>query len=131
MLRAADDGVAALVVGFQLARADVIRLQESVKHDVMEALLAGGRQAIEATGPAADIGLTLSGPVAVLVVRRPAGFGGPDTAATPGRLARILVSMPLMTHRTTLLIRMHGVWLWMRRLPVVHRPAHRPQEGTR
>ncbi len=90
VLRAADDGVAALVEGFQLARADVIRLQESVKHDVMEALLAGGQQAIEATGPAADIGLTLSGPVAVLVVRRPAGFGGPDTAAVPGRLERAL-----------------------------------------
>ncbi|GAA3191653.1 PucR family transcriptional regulator [Dactylosporangium siamense] len=90
VLRAADDGVAALVEGFQLARADVIRLQESVKHDVMEALLAGGQQAIEATGPAADIGLTLSGPVAVLVVRRPAGFGGPDTAAAPGRLERAL-----------------------------------------
>ncbi|MEV4516052.1 helix-turn-helix domain-containing protein [Dactylosporangium sp. NPDC049525] len=90
VLRAADDGVAALVEGFQLARADVIRLQESVKHDVMEALLAGGQLAIEATGPAADIGLTLSGPVAVLVVRRPAGFGGPDTAATPGRLERAL-----------------------------------------
>ncbi|GAA1526940.1 helix-turn-helix domain-containing protein [Dactylosporangium maewongense] len=90
VLRAADDGVAALVEGFQLARADVIRLQEAVKHDVMEALLAGGQQAIEATGPAADIGLTLSGPVAVLVVRRPSGFGGPDTAAIPGRLERAL-----------------------------------------
>jgi hypothetical protein len=90
VLRAADDGVAALVEGFQLARADVIRLQESVKHDVMEALLAGGQQAIEATGPAADIGLTLTGPVAVLIARRPAGFGGPDTAATPGRLERAL-----------------------------------------
>ncbi|MET7423410.1 helix-turn-helix domain-containing protein [Dactylosporangium sp. NPDC005555] len=90
VLRAADDGVAALVEGFQLARADVIRLQEAVKHDVMEALLAGGQQAIEATGPAADIGLTLTGPVAVLVARRPAGFGGPDTAATPGRLERAL-----------------------------------------
>lgn len=90
VLRAADDGVAALVEGFQLARADVIRLQESVKHDVMESLLAGGQQAIEATGPAAEIGLTLSGPVAVLVVRRPAGFGGPDTAAVPGRLERAL-----------------------------------------
>ncbi|MEV0135554.1 helix-turn-helix domain-containing protein [Dactylosporangium sp. NPDC050688] len=90
VLRAADDGVAALVEGFQLARADVIRLQESVKHDVLEALLAGGQQAIEATGPAADIGLTLTGPVAVLVARRPAGFGGPDTAAAPGRLERAL-----------------------------------------
>jgi DUF1365 family protein len=42
-----------------------------------------------------------------------------------------LISMPFMTHRTSLLIRIHGVWLWLRRLPVVPRQAHRTQEGTR
>jgi DUF1365 family protein len=60
-----------------------------------------------------------------------ASFRGRPQPATPGRLARLLISMPLMTHRTSLLIRMHGVWLWLRRLPVISRPAHRPQEGTR
>ena len=35
-----------------------------------------------------------------------------------------------MTQRTSLLIRLHGVWLWLRRLPVIPRPAHEPQEGT-
>ena len=60
-----------------------------------------------------------------------ATFRGEPRPATPGRLARLLVSMPLMTHRTSLLIRMHGVWLWLRRLPVVPRHAHRTQEGTR
>ncbi|MGI9085847.1 MAG: DUF1365 domain-containing protein [Aeromicrobium sp.] len=60
-----------------------------------------------------------------------ATFRGEPKAATPARLARLLVTMPFMTHRTSLLIRIHGVWLWLRRLPVVPRPAHRPQEGTR
>ena len=60
-----------------------------------------------------------------------ATFRGEPRPATPGRLARLIVSMPLMTHRTSLLIRMHGVWLWLRRLPVVPRPAHRTQEGAR
>ncbi len=59
-----------------------------------------------------------------------ATFGGRPYAATPRKLLRLLVLMPLMTHRTSLLIRMHGVWLWLRRLPVVPRPTHHPQEGT-
>lgn len=28
------------------------------------------------------------------------------------------------------LIRIHGIWLWMRRLPIVPRPTHRPQEAA-
>ncbi len=60
-----------------------------------------------------------------------ATFRGEPQPVTSGRLARILISMPFMTHRTSLLIRIHGVWLWLRRLPVVPRPVHRPQEGTR
>ncbi len=57
-----------------------------------------------------------------------ATFRGEPKPATPSRLARHIISMPLMTHRTSLLIRMHGVWLWLRRLPVVPRQAHSTQE---
>lgn len=59
-----------------------------------------------------------------------ATFRGTPRPATARRLTRLLVKMPLMTHRTSLLIRIHGVWLWIRRLPVVPRPVHTPQEGT-
>lgn len=59
-----------------------------------------------------------------------ATFRGRPLPATRRRLVRLLVTMPLMTHRTSLLIRIHGVWLWLRRLPVVPRPHHEPQEGT-
>ena len=59
-----------------------------------------------------------------------ATFRGTARPATASRLAKLVVTMPLMTHRTSLLIRMHGTWLWLRRLPVVPRPAHPPQEGT-
>jgi DUF1365 family protein len=59
-----------------------------------------------------------------------ATFRGTPVAATPGRLAKLLVKLPLMTHRTSLLIRIQGVWLWIRRLPVVPRPPHQHQEGT-
>ena len=59
-----------------------------------------------------------------------ATFGGRPRPATPRRLLGLLVKMPFMTHRTSLLIRMHGVWLWLRRLPVVARPEHHPQEGS-
>ncbi|MBC7632884.1 DUF1365 domain-containing protein [Aeromicrobium sp.] len=59
-----------------------------------------------------------------------ATFRGTPRAATSGRLGKLLIKMPLMTHRTSVLIRIQGVWLWIRKLPVIPRPAHEPQEGT-
>jgi hypothetical protein len=90
VLRAADDGVAALVEGYQLALADLGRLHESTKREVLESLLAGGQQAVEAAGPAADLGLVLTGPVSVLVVRARAGFTEPAGAALAVRVERAL-----------------------------------------
>ncbi|GIJ58563.1 PucR family transcriptional regulator [Virgisporangium aurantiacum] len=90
VLRAADDGVAALVEGYQLALADLGRLHESTKREVLESLLAGGQQAVEAAEPAADLGLVLTGPVSVLVVRARAGFAEPAGAALPVTVDRAL-----------------------------------------
>jgi hypothetical protein len=42
----------------------------------------------------------------------------------------MLLRHPLVPHRTTALIRRHGVALWLRRLPVIPRPVHVPQEGV-
>ena len=36
-----------------------------------------------------------------------------------------------LPHRTSALIRRHGIALWLRRLPVFPRPPHTPQEGLR
>ena len=60
-----------------------------------------------------------------------AAFSGAVTPATPARLVSLLVRRPFMTQRVSVLIRMHGVWLWLRRLPVVRRTAHEHQEGLR
>jgi uncharacterized protein len=49
---------------------------------------------------------------------------------TPAALARLLLRVPLVTHRTSALIRRHGIALWLRRLPVVPRPVPVPQEGV-
>ena len=54
-----------------------------------------------------------------------ATFSGEVRPATPGRLARVLLTHPFMTQRVSALIRIHGVWLWLRRLPVVPRSPHR------
>ena len=51
--------------------------------------------------------------------------------ATPRSLAGVLVRLPLVTLRTSALIRKHGVALWLHRLPVIPRPRHAPQEGVR
>lgn len=78
------------------------------------------------------------GRVASTVILRQGGeavfaatFRGEPRPATSRRLLKLLVTRPFVTQRTSLLIRLHGIWLWLRRLPVVPRPAHTPQEGTR
>ena len=77
VLRAADDGVAALVEGFQLARNDLARRQEAERREVFEALLTGGIRAAGVLGRAYDLGLDLTSPHAVLVARHPAADPGP------------------------------------------------------
>lgn len=103
VLRAADDGVAALAEGFQLARGELARRQEAERREVFEALLAGGLRAAEVLGRAADLGLDLASPTAVLVAAHPDGL---PAAAAPllGRLERALVgrhgdAVPLLSVR--------------------------------
>jgi DUF1365 family protein len=55
---------------------------------------------------------------------------GTRRPATTRELLRMLLRRPLVTHRTSALIRRHGITLWLRRLPVVARAKHRPQEGV-
>lgn len=55
---------------------------------------------------------------------------GTRRAATPRALAALALRRPLVTLRTSALIRVHGIRLWLKRLPVVPRPPHRPQEGV-
>jgi DUF1365 family protein len=53
----------------------------------------------------------------------------PDPAtrrAVAGRLLR----QPLMPQRISALIRMHGIWLWLHRLPIRPRPHHTRQQGV-
>ena len=47
-------------------------------------------------------------------------------ARSPGRSC----PHPLMPQRVSALIRLHGIWLWLRRLPLARRPHHRTQEGV-
>ncbi len=49
--------------------------------------------------------------------------------ATGGRALRRVVADPLPSQRVAALIRWHGVRLWLRRLPVVPRPAHQAPKG--
>lgn len=55
---------------------------------------------------------------------------GEVRAATAGTLVRTWASHLFLTHRVSLLIRLHGIRLWWTRLPVQTRPAH-PQEAVR
>ncbi|WP_307816474.1 DUF1365 domain-containing protein [Nocardioides limicola] len=55
--------------------------------------------------------------------------GGRCVPATPRSLLRTVATHLLMTQRVTALIRLHGIRLWLRRLPVHPRP--RPQGESR
>jgi hypothetical protein len=59
-----------------------------------------------------------------------ASFSGLPVAATSRAVARQVLSHPLMPQRVSALIRLHGIWLWLRRLPLARRPHHRTQEGV-
>lgn len=90
MLRAADDAVAALAEGFQIARNDLSRQLESRRREVFDGLLAGGQGAAEVISRAADLGVDLSSPHAVLVARHPWSFDDQRMTSVPRRLERAL-----------------------------------------
>jgi DUF1365 family protein len=60
-----------------------------------------------------------------------ASFDGVPRPATRRAMLAAAVRMPLMPQRVSALIRLHGVWLWARRLRVRKRPTHSLQEGLR
>jgi len=64
------------------------------------------------------------------VVAFSAAFRGRPGPAGRAALARHLVRRPLLPQRVSTLIRLHGSWLWLRRVPVIDRPQHRRQEGV-
>jgi len=59
-----------------------------------------------------------------------ADLTGTPTPATSRTIARFALRMPAMPHKVSALIRLHGIRLWLRRLPIVVRPHHAPQEGV-
>lgn len=58
------------------------------------------------------------------------GLRGVRRAASPAQLARMLLRQPLASYRVSALIRLHGISLWLRRIPIVPRPPHTPQPGV-
>jgi DUF1365 family protein len=59
-----------------------------------------------------------------------ATFRGRPEPATRRALAGRLLRAPLMPQRVSALIRAHGIWLWLHRLPIQSRPQHIRQEGV-
>jgi DUF1365 family protein len=55
---------------------------------------------------------------------------GTRTPATTRAIVRAVANRPLVTRLVSLLIRRHGIALWLRRVPVIRRPQHVPQEGV-
>ncbi len=68
MLQAADDVVAALTEGFQLARRSLVRAQEAARREFIDDLLGGSADVAGLLHRATGFGLDLAGPHAVAVV---------------------------------------------------------------
>lgn len=60
-----------------------------------------------------------------------ASFSGTPVRATMLTLIRAALRTPFAAQQTMLRIKAHGIWLWLRRLPVVPRPEHKEQVGMR
>ena len=58
-----------------------------------------------------------------------ASFTGVPTVGTVRNRIKASLRFPFASYQTSLRIRIHGVWLWLRRLPVIKRLPHRQQEG--
>ncbi len=110
LMRAADDGAAALTEGFQEARAAIVRMEASARQELVESLLTGGQVALSSLHRAESMGLSMTGPMIVLVAANRPRF--PATVAP--RLApeveralrgRFSDSLPLVTlHDDNLLV---------------------------
>ena len=59
-----------------------------------------------------------------------ATFRGRPRRATRMAVMGQVIRKPLMPQQVSALIRMHGIWLWLRRLPIQRRPNHHAQEGV-
>ena len=59
-----------------------------------------------------------------------ASFAGTPIPATTATIAGFTLRQPLMTLRVSAMIRLHGIRLWLRGLPVVTRPQHVSEEGV-
>src|SRR5436309_3570885 len=59
-----------------------------------------------------------------------ATFRGRPQPATQTAVLTQLIRRPLMTQRVSALIRLHGIRLWLRGLPIRPRPAQLRQEGV-
>ena len=59
-----------------------------------------------------------------------ATFRGRPTPATATAVAGQLIRKPLMPQQVSAMIRVHGIFLWLRRLPVQRHPHHQAQEGV-
>lgn len=60
-----------------------------------------------------------------------ASFSGTPIRASALNQVLAALRTPFSAHQTMLRIKLHGIWLWLRRLPVVKRPEHIEQAGMR
>ena len=59
-----------------------------------------------------------------------AAFTGRPTPATATTITRFALRMPAMPQKVSALIRVHGIWLWLRQLRVIDRLPHPRQQGV-
>ncbi len=113
-----------------LLRPDEHGWAETAKAFYVSPFLAmGGAYQMRVSRPGDDLSVALSlqqDDQTVFLVQ----LRGTRQPATRRRLVRTLLRHPFGTHRVSALIRFHGIRLWLRRIPVLPRTPHVPQEGV-
>lgn len=113
-----------------LLRPDEQGLAKTAKEFYVSPFLAmGGGYQMRVSRPGRDLSVDVSlhqrGQTVFHVQLR-----GTRHPATRRRLVRTLLRHPFGTYRVSALIRLHGIRLWLGRIPVLPRTPHIPQEGV-
>jgi len=113
-----------------LLRPDSKGRAETAKQFYVSPFLAmGGGYAMRVSRPGHDLAVNVSlrqHGETVFTVR----LRGTRHPATRRALITTLLRHPFGSYRISALIRLHGIQLWLRRIPIQPRPAHIPQKGV-
>ena len=103
---------------------DAGRAQADKEFYVSPFFAVSGRYLMRFSAPGPRLQITMALPAGRRDAVHRAGSAAPPVRPPPAPCCGATLRFPLMSLRVSALIRLQGVKLWLRRLPVVPRPPH-------